>query len=95
MTSPATPAPAAPAWWKFGHVWLVLSGPAVVVVAALVTAWIAVRAPDPVIEENAYQRGLEINRTLDAQAAARSLAPALAARNHAATPTPDLPPPRP
>ena len=23
------------AWWKFGHVWLVIAGPAIVVVASL------------------------------------------------------------
>jgi hypothetical protein len=41
----ATPMP----WWKYGHVWLVIAGPAAVVVAGLVTAWIAVRQPDPVL----------------------------------------------
>jgi len=28
-------------WWRIGHVWLVLAGPAVVVLASIVTAWIA------------------------------------------------------
>ena len=36
-------------WWKFGHVWLVIAGPAAVVIAGLATAWIAVRHPDPVL----------------------------------------------
>jgi hypothetical protein len=81
-------------WWKYGHVWLVLAGPAIVVVAGITTAWIAMRAPDPVIDADYYRRGIEINKTLESTAtpeAARSLSPALAARNHAATPTPDLP----
>ena len=29
-------------WWRIGHVWLVLAGPAVVVLASIYTAWIAV-----------------------------------------------------
>lgn len=87
-------------WWKYGHVWLVLAGPAIVVVAGITTAWIAMRDPDPVIDADYYRRGIEINKTLESTAgpastatpeAARSLSPALAARNHAATPTPDLP----
>jgi len=70
-------------WWKYGHVWLVIAGPALVVVAALVTAWIAVRSPDPVLAEDYYRRGVEISKTV---AQDKSMMPALAGRNHAATP---------
>ncbi|MEO7393193.1 MAG: FixH family protein [Ramlibacter sp.] len=70
-------------WWKFGYVWLVMAGPAAVVVAGFATLWIAVRMPDPVLSEDYYRRGLEINKTL---AKERALAPALQGRNHAATP---------
>ena len=72
-------------WWSYGHVWLIISGPAVVVVAALVTAWIAVHYQDPVLADDYYRQGLDINKTL---AKNRHLMPALQARNHAATPTP-------
>ena len=75
--------PAAP-WWKFGHVWLVLAGPIIVVIAGFVTFWIAVKSPDPVIEEDYYRKGIEINQTL--QNPEKSFAPALKSRNHAATP---------
>lgn len=71
-------------WWKFGHVWLVIAGPAVVVVAGVITALIAISAPDPVITPDYYRQGIEINKTLEA-AENNSLAPALQARNHAAT----------
>ena len=70
-------------WWKYGHVWLIISGPAAVVVAALLTAWVAVRGADPVVDENYYRHGIEINKQLAAQ---RALMPALQGRNHAATP---------
>jgi len=72
-------------WYKYGHVWLVIAGPAIVVVAALATAWIAVRSPDPVLEEDYYRRGVEINKQL---AADKASMPALQGRNHAATPPP-------
>lgn len=71
-------------WWKYGMVWLVISGPAVVVVAALATGWIAFTRPDPVLAEDYYRRGVEINKSL---ADTPALAPALQARNHAVTPT--------
>jgi hypothetical protein len=71
-------------WWRHGYLWLVLAGPAVVVVASLVTFGIAVRGADPVVAEDYYRRGVEINRQL---AQERALMPAAQARNHAATPT--------
>jgi uncharacterized protein len=70
-------------WWKYGHVWLLISGPAAVVVAALLTAWIAVARPDPVVAEDYYRQGIEINKQL---ARERAMLPATQARNHAATP---------
>lgn len=60
VSSSATPA-AAP-WWKFGHVWLVLAGPLVVIVAGFITLWLAMSRPDPVVAEDYYQRGIDIRR---------------------------------
>lgn len=88
---PSTPAieiRSAP-WWKFGHVWLVISGPAIVVVAGFVTLWLAVSRPDPVVAEDYYRRGIEINKTLENPE--KSMAPAVKGRNHAATPAQDQP----
>ncbi len=64
--------PTAPPWWRVGMVWLVIGGPAVVVVAAFATLVIAVRNPDPVIVEPTPANA--------------SLTPAVQARNHAAAP---------
>ncbi len=72
-------------WWKFGYVWLVVAGPAIVVVAGFATLYLAVTRPDPVITEDYYRKGIEINKTLGDRASAASLAPALQARNHAQT----------
>jgi hypothetical protein len=84
-TSTVTTAPSAlasPPWWKFGHVWLVVAGPAVVVVASFITLYLAMTRPDPVLDEKYYQKGLEMNQSL---ADPKSLAPAMKARNHAQT----------
>ena len=72
-------------WWKFGHVWMVFAGPAIVVVASLITVYIAMTRIDPVIDENYYQNGIDINKTQEKAALDASLAPAMKARNHAAT----------
>lgn len=68
-------------WWKFGHVWLLIAGPAAVVVAGFFTLFLALRTPDPVIGGHAPAQ----------QAGQASLAPALQARNHAATGVPPQP----
>lgn len=70
-------------WWKFGHVWMVVGGPAIVVVASFFTLYLAISRPDPVLDENYYQKGIEINKTLGGTPS--SGAPAMQARNHAAT----------
>jgi hypothetical protein len=80
--SPTNPH-AKPRWWTFGHMWLVVGGPLVVVVASMVTFYIAARGSDPIVDENYYQSGLDINKTL--VRTPQSLAPAIQARNHAAT----------
>lgn len=69
-------------WWKFGYVWLIVAGPAIVVVASFVTFYLAVTRPDSVVTEDDERKGIEINKT---GGNAASLAPAVQARNHAAT----------
>lgn len=91
--APATQPPAKP-WWKYGHVWLIISGPAIVVVAGFITFWIAARGADPVVAEDYYQQGLDINKTLQRQQeeqSSQAMQPALKGRNHAATPDKDQP----
>ena len=70
-------------WWKFGLVWMVLAGPVTVVVASFFTLYLAITRPDPVTDENYYQKGIELNKTLGGTPS--STAPAMQARNHAAT----------
>lgn len=74
-------------WWKYAHVWLIIAGPVAVVIAGFITLAIAIRVPDPVVAEDYYRRGLDINKTLSDDQS-KHLAPAMQARNHAATPKP-------
>lgn len=64
-------------WWKYPIVWLMIGGPAVVVVASIVTTIIAINGADPVIRTTVS--GADTG-SKDA------LMPAAAARNHVATP---------
>jgi uncharacterized protein len=66
--------------------WMVVGGPAIVVVASFITLYLAVTRPDPVMDQNYYQKGLELSKTTGTSPA--SLAPAMQARNHAATGVP-------
>lgn len=82
-----TRASACAPWWRHGHVWLVIAAPVVSVVAGVATLVLALRTPDPVVAQDYYRRGIEINKTL-AEQEAKALLPALQGRNHAASPAP-------
>ncbi|MDB5885282.1 MAG: hypothetical protein JWR74_1453 [Polaromonas sp.] len=74
-------------WWKFAHVWMVFAGPAIVVVASFITLYLAIKIPDPVVTSHG-----QAATALAAQpgaAPASDLAPAMQARNHAATGVPE------
>lgn len=73
-TQPSSATPSAP-WWRFPIVWLVVAGPLAVVVAGVVTAILAID-------------GADISVPTVPAVQQRSEAPAMAARNHAATPAP-------
>jgi hypothetical protein len=66
-------------WWRVGMVWFMLSGPAIVVVAALATMSIAYHGAETVVSDAP---------STVAAPTPRATAPALQARNHAATPAP-------
>lgn len=61
-----------PVWWRVPMVWLVIGGPALVVVASFATLALAILNPDPVLSV--------------ANGSSRTEQPAVQARNHAASP---------
>ncbi len=77
-------------WYRFPLVWMVISGPASVVVAGFATLWIAIAMPDPVIADDASRQAGQVIHARRGAADERLL-PALVGRNHAATPGTDLP----
>ncbi len=79
-SAPTTP------WWRVPMVWVVISGPLSVVIASLATAVIAWRHIDPVLDAARpphAQPGADVAVPANPK---DSLAPAMKARNHAATP---------
>jgi hypothetical protein len=69
-------------WWSFGMVWMIIAGPALVVVAAFITLYLAITIPDPVLPTEALNPRHAIQNQSQMDAA---MAPAIQARNHAAT----------
>ena len=67
-------------WWRYGMVWLVIAGPAVVVVASVVTGVIAYRGADVLVVETPSPHQRAPGPTAQT--------PAVQARNHAATAAP-------
>lgn len=61
-------------WWRVPFVWMVVGGPAAVVVAGFATLAIAIANPDPVISVKSTGKAADL--------------PAVQGRNHAATPKP-------
>jgi hypothetical protein len=51
-------------WYREPWPWLLMTGPAVVIVAGFLTLWLAVRSDDGLVADDYYKRGLAINQTL-------------------------------
>ena len=83
VVKPVTAPEHAKAWWRFPFLWLVVGGPLVVVVAATVTAVIAIRGADEVLPRD---DGLRNGAASHQPAEGDALTPAVQARNHAASP---------
>jgi hypothetical protein len=59
-------------WYREPWPWILISGPATVVVAGAMTSWIAFTTADGLVADDYYKRGLAINAVLKReQAAAR------------------------
>lgn len=72
MTTSTARADAAP-WYRHRWPWLLMAGPAIVVVAGLATLWLAVRSDDGLVADDYYKQGLAINQRLARQDAAAAM----------------------
>jgi hypothetical protein len=60
-------------WYREPWPWILMSGPAVVVVAGFVTLWLAVSTSDGLVAEDYYKQGLAVNRVFAREDAAERL----------------------
>ncbi|MDR2838052.1 MAG: FixH family protein [Azonexus sp.] len=60
-------------WYKHRWPWFLIAGPAIVVVAALVTMWLAVVTSDDLVSGDYYKEGLAINQELQREHQAGAL----------------------
>lgn len=63
-------------WYKEPWPWILMAGPATVVVAGIFTAWLAVRSNDGLVDDDYYKQGLAVNQRMarDHEAAGLGLA---------------------
>ena len=70
---PTTRDPGEDPWYRQPWPWLLMAGPAIVVVAGLFTAWLAIATDDGLVADDYYKRGLLINKTLERQGRAGAM----------------------
>ena len=51
-------------WYREPWPWILMAGPAAVIVAGAITGWLAVRSYDGLIADDYYKQGLAVNRVL-------------------------------
>jgi hypothetical protein len=57
-------------WFKEPWPWILMSGPAIVIVAGVITTWIAFATSDGLVADDYYKRGLGVNAVLKREQAA-------------------------
>lgn len=65
--------PAIKPWYREPWPWLLMAGPFIVVVAGIVTAWLAVRSSDGLVTDDYYKQGLAAGETLERSKRAEEL----------------------
>lgn len=59
-----------PPWYKQRWPWILMAGPATVIVAGIVTVWLAVVSNDGLVSDDYYKEGLAVNQRLHRDQAA-------------------------
>lgn len=60
-------------WYKQRWPWILISGPATVIVAGIITLWLAVISNDGLVTDDYYKQGLAVNQSLKRDQQAGSL----------------------
>jgi len=64
MNAEAVQAIAPQRWYREPWPWILMSGPAIVVVAGVITTWIAFASADGLVSDDYYKQGLAINQEI-------------------------------
>lgn len=59
-----TPAGTVSPWYRERWPWLLMLGPFLVIVAGFITAWLAVRSSDGLVDDDYYKQGLAVNQRI-------------------------------
>jgi len=51
-------------WYRERWPWLLMAGPAIVIVAGFTTAWLAIKSNDGLVEDDYYKQGLAVNQRM-------------------------------
>ena len=73
MPGPVSSRSPVPPWYRQRWPWLLMAGPGIVVVASMITLWLAVTTDDAIVADDYYKRGLSINQRLERVDRAASL----------------------
>ena len=65
MNDAATISTARTPWFRQRWPWLLIAGPAIVVVAGIYTGWLALSTDDGLVADDYYKRGLTVNKRLE------------------------------
>ena len=60
-------------WYKEPWPWILMAGPGLVIIAGVVTLWLAVISFDGVVEDDYYKQGLAVNQRIHRDKAAQEL----------------------
>ncbi|MBU0752086.1 MAG: FixH family protein [Gammaproteobacteria bacterium] len=60
-------------WYREPWPWLIMLGPFIVVIAGIVTAWLAVSTSDGLVSDDYYKKGLKVDQTVASSARASAL----------------------
>ncbi|NWG32212.1 MAG: FixH family protein [Rhodocyclaceae bacterium] len=79
MNTPARQSICKP-WYREPWPWFLMSGPFIVIIAALTSAWIAIKSDDGLVSEDYYKQGLAAGETLARSRLAETLGITVAMR---------------
>lgn len=60
-------------WYRERWPWLLMAGPFIVIVAAIITAWLAIRSSDGLVDDDYYKQGLAVSQRVERDQRAHEL----------------------